>query len=86
MTMSPSDQEVDAVFSPSQMPCAECGESVVRTSADSHACDPSRRVDFQMLAMGRGVLAFDTDLREYLSGKEGRFETWLAARDVRRSA
>lgn len=74
------------MFSPSQMPCAECGESVARTSAASHACDPSRRLDFQMLAMRRSILAFDTDLREYLSGNEGRFETWLAARDVRRSA
>jgi len=84
--MSPRDQEVDAVFSPSQMPCAECGESVVRVAVHSHACDPSRRLDFQMLAMRRGVLAFDSELREYLSGKEGRFETWLAAREVRRSA
>jgi len=74
------------VFSPSQMPCAECGESVVRGAAETHACDPSRRLDFQMLTMRRGILAFDTDLHVYLSGKQGRFEAWLAARDVRRSA
>jgi hypothetical protein len=39
-----------------------------------------------MLALGSSIAAFDTDLREYLAGNEGRFEVWLAARDVRRSA
>ena len=70
----------------SQMPCPRCGESVGRATADSHTCDPRRRLDFQMLALGSSIAAFETDLREYLAGNEGRFEVWLAARDVRRSA
>lgn len=70
----------------SQMPCPRCGESVGRAAADSHTCDPRRRLEFQMLALGSSIAAFDTDLREYLAGNEGRFEVWLAARDVRRSA
>jgi hypothetical protein len=74
------------LFSWSRTPCAQCGASVERTAAASHTCDPVRRVDFQVLAMGSAIAAFDTDLREFLTGNEGRFETWLAAREVRRSA
>jgi hypothetical protein len=32
------------------------------------------------------VSAFDRHLRTFLAGKHGRFETWLAARQVRRPA
>jgi hypothetical protein len=74
------------VFWSSYMPCSHCGEAVDRSAADPHACDPERRLEFQMVAMRRELLSFDTELREYLSGKEGRFETWLAAREVRRTA
>ncbi len=74
------------LFSWSRQPCARCGASVDRAEADSHTCDPGRRLEFQVLAMGAEIAAFDTDLHEYLAGNEGRFETWLAARDVRRSA
>lgn len=74
------------MFLSSHMPCAECGASVERAAADSHTCDPDRRTDFQMAALASGVAAFDADLGEYLAGNEGRFEVWLAARDVRRSA
>ncbi len=74
------------MFLSSHMPCAECGESVDRAAADSHRCDPARRVEYQMIVMRPVLAAFDTRFREYLSGNEGRFEVWLAARDVRRSA
>jgi hypothetical protein len=72
------------MFWSSYMPCADCGGAVERTATDAHTCDPQRRADFQMVAMQRELLAFDTEFREYLSGNEGRFETWLAAREVRR--
>jgi hypothetical protein len=68
------------------MPCAECGASVPRNAADHHACDPRRRLEFQLRAMAAAATTFENDLREYLAGKEGRFEVWLAARDVRRTA
>lgn len=74
------------MFWSSYMPCADCGESVDRQAAGSHSCDPQRRLDFQMVAMQREILAFDTTLREYLSSREGQFQVWLAAREVRRSA
>jgi len=59
---------------------------VGRAAADAHTCDPRRRLEFQMQALRSSIAAFDTDLRDYLAGNEGRFEVWLAARDVRRSA
>jgi hypothetical protein len=36
--------------------------------------------------MRSAIAGFETDLRTDLAGKEGRFEVWLAARDVRRTA
>ena len=71
---------------PSRMPCAQCGATVVPEDADAHTCDPPRRVEFQMAALGSRIAAFDTDLRDYLAGTQGRFEVWMARRDVRRSA
>jgi hypothetical protein len=70
----------------SRMPCAECGAVVERADAAAHVCDPARWRDFQLLTMSATVAGFDTGLQEYLAGKEGRFEAWLAARDVRRTA
>jgi hypothetical protein len=67
-------------------PCAECGQSVDHSASGSHTCDPRRRLAFQMLVRHHEVTTFDMDFRDYLSSKEGRFEVWLAARDVRRSA
>lgn len=73
------------VFWSGQMPCATCGEAVDRTSVDEHACDTDRRVEFQMVALRHQMQSFDRDLRAFLDGNDGRFETWLAARQVRRS-
>ena len=72
------------MFLPNSMPCAECGASVPRTAADQHACDPQRWVEYQMLALRAAIDSFEDDLRKHLAAKEGRFEVWLAARDVRR--
>lgn len=70
----------------SHMPCAECGESVERSAADAHTCDPERRLDFLMLALRHQVSGFEHSMREFLSCKEGQFEVWLAARVVRGGA
>jgi len=64
----------------SRMPCAQCGASVDRAAAEGHTCDPRRWLDFQLLASRTAVAAFDSDLREFLAGKDGRFEMWLAPR------
>jgi hypothetical protein len=41
-------------------------------------------VDFQILGMTAAIACLESDIEKYLSGKQGRFEVWLAARDVRR--
>lgn len=65
------------------IPCADCGEAIPRDTTGTHACDPQRRVEFQMAAMQHKVDTIDHDLESYLSTNEGRFEAWLAAREVR---
>lgn len=65
-------------------PCARCGEAVVLSTTDAHACDPQRRVEFQMAAMRPRLATFEDDLGSFLAGNEGRFETWSAERVVRR--
>ena len=69
-----------------RMPCARCGESVAREAREVHRCDPRRRVEFEVAAMRPRLATFEDDLDRYLTGAEGRFETWLAEREVRRSA
>jgi len=72
--------------SAARTPCPRCGEAVERSAADEHRCDPRRRVEFEMAAMGARVVAFEDDLEKFLAGSAGRFEAWLAERQVRRSA
>lgn len=74
------------MFLSRHMPCEDCGESVERTAAAAHVCNPERLLDYQMFRMRDEIAAFETRLHDYLSGKKGRFEAWLAARDVRRAA
>lgn len=73
------------MFLSRHMPCEDCGVSVERATAESHVCDPARLLDFQMFKMRDKILRFDDILREYLDGNQGKFEVWLAARDVRRA-
>jgi hypothetical protein len=74
---------VRIVFLSRFMPCGKCGESLDRSAAPSHRCDPRRRVEFQMFALRAGVAAFEDRLHEHLDTATGRFETWLAAQQVR---
>lgn len=66
------------------MPCAECGASVDTTAPTAHRCEPSRRVDFAMFGLQDEIAAFESSFHAYLAGNRGRFEAWLAARQVRR--
>lgn len=68
------------------MPCAECGQSVERALAVTHQCDPERLLECRMRTRHHEIATFDHGLRTYLSSHRGRFETWLAAREVRRSS
>lgn len=73
------------MFLSRHMPCEECGVSIERATAEMHVCDPGRLLDFQMFKLRDRILRFDEILREYLDCNEGRFEVWLAAREVRRA-
>jgi hypothetical protein len=68
------------------MPCSECGASIERTALDAHRCDEERRLDFAMFTMRDDIAAIERQVREHLATPTGRFESWLAARDVRRAA
>ena len=67
------------------MPCPECGASLERADVSLHSCDPDRLLDFRMFALRHEIAWLDRLVASFLETPEGRFETWLAARDVRRS-
>ncbi|MDQ3992137.1 MAG: hypothetical protein M3229_00610 [Actinomycetota bacterium] len=66
------------------MPCPECGTSVERTAAAAHACDPERRLDFQLFGLREEIASLEAGIRAYLASARGRFELWYAARERRR--
>lgn len=65
------------------MPCKECGASVDRTGTGEHACAPERRADYQMFGLREEVAQLEAGVHRYLATATGRFESWLAAREVR---
>ena len=73
------------VFLSRHMPCEECGESVDRSAATSHVCNPERLLDYRMFRMRDEINRFESRFHEFLSDSRGRFEAGLAARDVRRT-
>ena len=64
------------------MPCEECGDSVERSTDRVHRCDPNRVVDYRMFGLRHHVADFEAQLHRFLRSPRGRFEMWLAARDV----
>ena len=72
------------MFSSRFMPCAHCGASVERSTV--HECDGERLADYQMFGLRENIATFDTLLSTYLHTAAGRFEVWLAARQVRTPA
>jgi hypothetical protein len=68
------------------MPCEECGASVDVTVVPAHECSPERRADYQLFGLREEVAEFELGLRSYLATSPGRFELWLAARQVRGQA
>jgi hypothetical protein len=65
------------------MPCPECGASVDRTSGAWHECSPDRRADFQIFGLRDEIAELESGVLHYLTSATGRFEEWLAARQVR---
>lgn len=74
------------MFLSRHMPCEECGESVDRTAIETHVCNPERLLDYRMFRMREEINGFESRFRDFLTESEGRFEVWLAARQVRRTA
>ena len=68
------------------MPCETCGASVDRIDSSRHECSPVRVADYQMFALREEVAQLETGVRRYLATASGRFESWLAARQVRGEA
>jgi hypothetical protein len=65
------------------MPCEECGASLDRLGVRHHECTPERLADYQMFGLRHDVAQLETRMRRYLATTSGRFEAWLAARQVR---
>ncbi len=74
------------VFRSRYMPCEECGASVDRLGLRHHQCSPERLADYQMFGLRHDVAQLETTMRHYLATASGRFECWLAARQVRGEA
>jgi hypothetical protein len=68
------------------MPCGACGESLDRTVPRVHECSPERRADYEMFGLRQEVAQLEAGVVGYLTTAAGCFETWLAARHVRRRA
>ena len=74
------------MFRSRYMPCQECGESVERNGLSGHTCSVERWADYQMFGLRDEVARLETGIRSYLATATGRFEVWLAAREVRGEA
>ena len=71
------------MFTSRFMPCADCGASVERAVASDHRCSAERLVDYRMFALRHDIASFEARLGRFLQSAAGRFEVWLAARQVR---
>jgi hypothetical protein len=60
------------------MPCDECGTSLDRDERDGHACDPERRLEYQLFQQRAAIADFDDELGAYLASPHGRFAVWYA--------
>lgn len=72
------------MFGSRYMPCHVCGASVDRTALREHECSSERRADYEMFGLRGEIALLETGVRHYLTTTAGRFETWLAAKHVRR--
>ena len=71
------------MFASRYLPCSDCGASVERAAAAEHLCSPDRLVEYAMFGLREEIAGFETRLRDFLQSSRGRFEVWLAAREIR---
>ena len=74
------------MFTSRFMPCPECGASVDRTSGQGHTCSRGLWAEYQMFGLRAEIAQLEAGFARYLHTTAGRFETWLAARQVRTGA
>ena len=72
------------MFRSRYMPCHVCGASVDRTALSEHECSSERRADYEMFGLRGEIAQLEAGVLRYLATTAGRFETWVAARHVRR--
>jgi hypothetical protein len=68
------------MFESRYVSCENCGASLEREERDEHACEPERRLDFQVFLLRDELETFEEELDDYLSSPRGRFEVWYATR------
>jgi hypothetical protein len=71
------------LFASRYLPCPDCGASIDRAEVEAHRCDQERLVDFTMFGLRHEVDELEQRFQQHLESSRGRFEVWLAARDVR---
>jgi len=71
------------MFTSRFLPCDDCGASVERAAASGHRCAAERLVEYQMFGLRDQIAGFEPRLHDFLESPKGRFEVWLAAREVR---
>lgn len=71
------------MFGSRHMPCPECGASIDRHDLSAHRCSPARWADYQVFGLRDEVAQLEIGIGHYLRSATGRFESWLAARQVR---
>lgn len=74
------------MFHSRYLPCPDCGASVDRAGDSRHECSPERLADYQLFGLRDEVAELETRVRDYLRTSAGRFDAWLAARQVRGEA
>ena len=65
------------------MPCPVWGASLDRSIELRHECSRERRADYQMVALQEEITRLQAGVEQYLGTPAGRFEVWLAARQIR---
>jgi NAD-dependent SIR2 family protein deacetylase len=61
-------------------PCPDCGAPVQNEEDDAHRCEQRRFVEYQMLVLRPEIVAFETELSDWLQTPKGRFEAYYAER------
>lgn len=65
---------------PPYVACQECGACVLRSALEDHACDPDRRLDYELCRLRPGIARVEFDFRDWLATNEGRFAVFYAER------